>query len=202
MNGRYRAGILISRAAGLGRGCVKTQNARRVGATACDSNKQSRMKSNVRARKCTAQNGPQGFLHSLGQKRPLPGDSVLTVSDRPRVCQNPNYMPCRFDSARFKSTKSREIEPTCPKMHCTISAPRVLTHSPPGAVIERTKLASTKRTLVDDGSLTRSRARSTTQIFTFLTRNGRVTMCAELTKQGDCDEAIVICSLRCGRDGE
>src|SRR5476649_1636981 len=49
----------------------------------------------------------------------------------PRACQNPNYMPCRSGSARFKSTKSREIEPTCPKMHCTISASRVLTHPRP-----------------------------------------------------------------------
>src|SRR5450756_784304 len=57
----------------------------------------------------------------------------LGVRSWPRVCQNPNYMPCRFDSARFKSTKSREIEPTCPKMHCTISASRVLTHPRPEA---------------------------------------------------------------------
>jgi hypothetical protein len=34
-------------------------------------------------------------------------------------------MPCRFDSARFESTKLREIEPTCLKMHCNISGSRV-----------------------------------------------------------------------------
>jgi hypothetical protein len=34
-----------------------------------------------------------------------------------------------FDSARFESTKSREIEPACPKMHCTIGGARVFTQS-------------------------------------------------------------------------
>jgi hypothetical protein len=51
----------------------------------------------------------------------------LTVADRPRLCQNPNHLPCRFGSARFESTKSGEIEPTCPKMHCTIGGSRVFT---------------------------------------------------------------------------
>ena len=41
----------------------------------------------------------------------------------------------RFDSARFESTKSREIEPTCPKMHCTIGGSRVFTHPRPTAVL-------------------------------------------------------------------
>src|SRR6202022_959900 len=49
----------------FGRGCVKTQNVRRVGSTTCSSNQQSRMKSNVRGWKCTAQNEPQEFLHGL-----------------------------------------------------------------------------------------------------------------------------------------
>jgi hypothetical protein len=53
----------------LGRGSVKTQSAHGVGYTACDSNKQSRMKSNVRGRKCTAQNGPLEFSHNLGRER-------------------------------------------------------------------------------------------------------------------------------------
>ena len=43
------------------------------------------------------------------------------------LCKNPNHLPCRVDSARFESIKSREIAPTCLKMHCTISASRVFT---------------------------------------------------------------------------
>jgi hypothetical protein len=67
----------------------------------------------------------------------LRGSYFGIIIDRswPRVCENPNHLPCRFDSARFESTKSREIEPTCPKMHCTISASIVITRPRPFAAI-------------------------------------------------------------------
>jgi hypothetical protein len=41
-------------------------------------------------------------------------------------CQNSNPIPCRFDSARFESTKSREIEPTCSILNCTLGQLRTV----------------------------------------------------------------------------
>ncbi len=32
------------------------------------------------------------------------------------MCEYTNDLPCGFGSARFESTKSREIEPTCPSV--------------------------------------------------------------------------------------
>jgi hypothetical protein len=67
-----------------------------------------------------------------------------TGRNRPRACQNPNHMPRGFDSARFESTKSSEIEPACPKMHCTIGGSRVFTRPRATAVIDEAKLAAPK----------------------------------------------------------
>jgi hypothetical protein len=52
------------------RTCVKTQTTCRVGSIARDSSQQSRVKLNLRARKCTAPLVPQEFLHRLGRELP------------------------------------------------------------------------------------------------------------------------------------
>jgi hypothetical protein len=52
---------------GRGRGCVKTETACHVGSIAHDSSQQSRVKLNLRARKCTAPLVAQEFLHIHGR---------------------------------------------------------------------------------------------------------------------------------------
>src|SRR5260370_16596678 len=59
-------------------------------------------------------------------RRPLSGK--LKGCSGSRVCENTNDMPCRFGSARFESTKSREIDPTQPDNG---SASRTSAGSPP-----------------------------------------------------------------------
>jgi hypothetical protein len=57
------------------------------------------------------------------------------------MCQNPNHMPGRFDSARFESTKSHENERTCSKMHYTIGGSSVFTQPRPERACRERRLS-------------------------------------------------------------